>query len=342
VSDETKIKFEETVAFTFLQKKKKSHLFAFSKEEKALIHQKSRKRYKSIMSSSVATAYTLGVRTRAQKRRVGERDLWDLIVNNDDITFIHILPRLNSNDIKFLYEVNTETRALVKRSSRAGDLKEKFKVHEMSSISTLEVAWKNRKKKSLWPRHWTETYFCSEVAKTNKLELLKWAREEKKCEWDDRTIDAAAYQGNLEMVKYCVANECPIDEMACEYAAIGGQLEMLKYLHEEGKVPWTSGTAEWAAESGHLHILEYLVERKYDQYNEWACANAATHGHLDCLKYLHETAKAPWDYRAVRYAHENEHPECVQYLLDNNCPLPEDWSYENGELYASESESESE
>ena len=30
-----------------------------------------------------------------------------------------------------------------------------------------------------------ETYFCSEVAKTNKLELLKWAREEKKCNWDD-------------------------------------------------------------------------------------------------------------------------------------------------------------
>ena len=24
-------------------------------------------------------------------------------------------------------------------------------------------------------------------------------------------LDAAARQGNLEMVKYCVANECPID-----------------------------------------------------------------------------------------------------------------------------------
>ena len=53
--------------------------------------------------------------------------------------------------------------------------------------------------------------FLLEVAQTNKLELLKWAREEKKCEWDDRTINAAAEQGNLEMVKYCVANECPIE-----------------------------------------------------------------------------------------------------------------------------------
>ena len=59
-----------------------------------------------------------GVRTRAQKRRMGERDVWDLIVNNDDICFKHILPRLNSNDVKFLHEVNTETRKLIKRSSR--------------------------------------------------------------------------------------------------------------------------------------------------------------------------------------------------------------------------------
>ena len=84
-----------------------------------------------------------GVRTSAQKRRIEERDLWSLIVKNDDICFTHILPRLNATDLKFLYEVNTETRKLVKRSSRAGDLKEKFDVREMSSISTLEVAWEH-------------------------------------------------------------------------------------------------------------------------------------------------------------------------------------------------------
>ena len=68
-----------------------------------------------------------GVRTRAQKRRMGERELWDVIVNNDDICFKHILPRLNATDLKFLYEVNTETRKLIKRSSRAGDLKKRLK-----------------------------------------------------------------------------------------------------------------------------------------------------------------------------------------------------------------------
>jgi hypothetical protein len=251
-----------------------------------------------------------------------------------DVVEKHVLPRLNSNDVKFLYEVNTETRKLIKRSSRAGDLKKKFWIEEMSSISTLEFAWEH---KSLWSGLYLydETYFCAEVARTNKLELLKWAREEKKCKWDQDTINTAAQQGNLEMVKYCVANECPIDEDACGLAAENGHLEILKYLREEVKAPWDWRTAAWAADNGHLHILEYLVERKYDQFSGRACRLAAEYGHLDCLKYLHETAKAPWEWFAVREAHENKHTECLQYLLDNKCPLPDGWRYEDGTLRTS-------
>ena len=195
---------------------------------------------------------------------------------------------------------------MVKRSSRKGELKKGFKVKEMSSISTLEFAWEH---KWLWQRYWGEATFCEQVAKTNKLELLKWAREEKKCKWDRRTIIAAAYQGNLEMVKYCVANECPIDVLACARAAKNGHLECLKYLREEAKAP--------------------------SVFDKWACKLAAENGHLDCLKYLHETAKAPWDYRAVQVAHLNDHPDCLQYLLDNDCPLPSGWSYKDGKLYTS-------
>ena len=163
----------------------------------------------------------------------GERDvLWDLVVKCDDICFTRILPRLNRTDLKFLHEVNTETRKLIKRSTREGELKKKFKVNEMSSISTLEVALEN---KSLWPSDWTERSFCSEVAKTNKLELLEWAREEKKCEWNGKTINAAAGQGNLEMIKYCVANECPLDVRACAEAARYGHLEILNTYAKKSK-----------------------------------------------------------------------------------------------------------
>ena len=318
--------------FSFPSKKKEIAFIII----RAFKESESTKRRESMESSSAAAAATahnaLGVRTRAQKRRMGERDVWDLIVNNDDICFKHILPRLNRTDVKFLYGVNSETKKLIKRSSRKGDLKEKFKVRQMSSVLTLELAWEN---KSLWSSYWTdeEKSFCWRVAETNKLELLKWAREEKECKWDQMTINAAAEQGNMEMVKYCVANECPIDEMACACAAQNGHLEVLKYLHEEAKAPWDEYTATWAAGKGQLHILEYLVERKYDEYGMLACERAAESGHLDCLQYLHETAKAPWDSEAVRVARKNKHTECVQYLLDNDCPLPDGWRYEQGELH---------
>ena len=110
-----------------------------------------------------------GVKTRAQKRKVGRRDsLWDVIVNNDDICFQHILPRLNANDVKFMYGVNTETRKLVKRSSRKGDLEKKFNIGEMSSISTLEVAWEHypwARMTTKWKKRWTNHISATKLLK---------------------------------------------------------------------------------------------------------------------------------------------------------------------------------
>ena len=273
--------------------------------------------------------------TRGQKRRMAQRDLWDLIVNNDDISFKHILPRLERNDIKFLYDVNTETKALIKRAITSGiTLEDRFKIEEMSSISTLEFAWNNMdweaKDKDGYVMN--QAWFCYRVALTNKLELLKWIREEKECEWSCSTLTMAGSIGNLDMIKYCVANQCPLKDYACTATAEYGHLECLKYLHEEVKAPWDSVTGSVAALNGHLHILEYLSEHKYDEYDWTACGHAAWDGHFDCLKYLHETAKAPWNSKAVQAAHERNQAECLQYLLENDCPLPDGWSYEGGIL----------
>ena len=76
-----------------------------------------------------------------------------------DIVEKHVMCKLNGTDLKFLYGVNTETRKLIKRSSRKGELKKRFKVSEMSSESTLEFAWDE----SLWPSDWDETTFSREV-----------------------------------------------------------------------------------------------------------------------------------------------------------------------------------
>jgi len=152
-------------------------------------------------SGEVATRARTKKRDTAEERDSFVSSLWELIVKCDDICFKHILPRLNSNDVKFLYEVNRETRKLIKRSSRASDLKKKFQVNEMSSISTLEFAWEHfpwGKEVRYGRGFMEEQYFCMKVAKTNKLELLKWAREEKKCRWDEKTIKRAPLRYTLE------------------------------------------------------------------------------------------------------------------------------------------------
>ena len=88
-------------------------------------------------------------------------------------------------------------------------------------------------------------------------------------------------------------------------------------------------------------VYAILIILTLNKIFEYACEFVAKFGYLDCLKYLHETAKWPWNYLAVREAHKKNQTDCVQYLLDNNCPLPPGWLYEDRELY-SEIETESE
>ena len=83
------------------KKKKKSH-FAFIKEEKALIHQTTQNDTKASCLLLLPLIMLLGVRTRAQKRRIGVRDLWDLIVNNDDILFQTYPSEIEWTDLKIL------------------------------------------------------------------------------------------------------------------------------------------------------------------------------------------------------------------------------------------------
>ena len=110
-----------------------------------------------------------------------------------------------------------------------------------------------------------QAWFCAGVAFTNKLEFLKWAREVKQCEWDEKTIAAAALKGNLEILKYCFSNGCPCDEEeSCKQAADGGHLDCLRFLFDKVKPSRETEkeAAIQAACGGHLDILKYFVEER--------------------------------------------------------------------------------
>ena len=145
-----------------------------------------------------------------ERLKLGPTELWTgLVTHHKDVFVSHVLPKLNGTDRFFFSEVNRESRGVLEYAG-VDVLKLSWVVFQCSSISTLEWLWNNM----LWGGKDDEgdvvdqAWFCWQVAGTNKLELLKWAREVKQCQWDERTINAAARTGNLEMLKYCFSNGC--------------------------------------------------------------------------------------------------------------------------------------
>ena len=275
-------------------------------------------------------------RADMERLKLGPTKLWTgLVLHHKDVFVSHVISKLNRTDRFFFSKVNRESWSVLAYAGVELLLKLQWCVHECSSISTLEWAWNNTGwgEKSISGRVRDQAWFCWQVACTNKLEFLKWARDVKHCEWDEKTILQAAFEANLEMLKYCFSNGCPCDEKeACELAAIDGHLDCLRFLFDKVKPSrdMEEKAAMQAACSGHVDILKYLVEeRKISDEVKFDCmAIVAKFGQLDCLKYLVEEAKVPlndWGY--VAYTRYDEHPECENYLLEKGCPEPTDEQY---------------
>ena len=270
-----------------------------------------------------------------ERLKLGPTKLWTgLVLHHKDVFVSHVISKLNTTDRFFFKKVNGESLDVLKY---AGVNVSDWGVHECSSISTLEWAWNHMPwgEKDDRGRVMDQAYFCEQVAATNKLELLKWAREVKHCEWDEWTINRAAFGGNLEMLKYYFSNECPCDvheEESCKLAAYRGHLDCLRFLFDqvEPSRETEKNAALLAAVYGHINILKYLVEERKisDKVKILCVANAALCGYLDCLKYLVEEAKVPLDdWQYIASARYDEHPDCVHYLQEKGCPEPTDEEY---------------
>ena len=173
-----------------------------------------------------------------ERLKLGPTKLWTgLVVHHKDVFVTHVLPKLNTTDRYFFSDANSESWGVLEYAG-VDISKLCVSVHVCSSISTLEWAWNNMPwgKKRQSGRVIDQAWFCREVAATNKLEFLKWAREVKHCEWDEWPINQAADKGNLEMLKYCFSNGCPYDEEAsCKQAAGKGHLDCLRFLVDKVK-----------------------------------------------------------------------------------------------------------
>ena len=193
--------------------------------------------------------------------------LWTLVTDWPDVFEKHVLLSgyLNESDIKMFYECCRASRRAVIRAKI--ELQETFCIHELSSISTLNLAWEGFPwgERGRLPSGQVITlnqeFFCSRAAQTNDLKLLRWAREEKECAWDCLTSGMAAFKGNLDMLKYCCENGCEVHEGTCVEAAKYGNLACLEYLRSKN-CPWDERVCEVAHKNNHINILTYAVKNK--------------------------------------------------------------------------------
>jgi hypothetical protein len=202
-----------------------------------------------------------------ERLKLGPTDLWKLITEYPDIFETHVLLSgyLNETDMKMFYGSCRASRSAVKRAKIK--LQERFRVQELSSISTLELAWEGYPwgERVRFPDGrevpLNQEMFCCGVASTNDLKLLRWVREAKECAWDYHTSGRAAIQGNLDMLKYCCENGCEVHEGTCANAAKRGHLACLEYLRSKN-YRWDERVCKNAHENNHMDILTYAVKNK--------------------------------------------------------------------------------
>ena len=185
--------------------------------------------------------------------------LWKIVTDKQykDIFETHILKKLNELSFRVFREVNTESRDACRRSGR--------KLPETLEVTMWSGKWLSgklpEKKKETRKLEGKEAqyYFCSEAARMGNLALVRWLREVKKFDWNQRTIGSAAHNGHLHIVKYCMEQKCPRSKNACACAAKSGHLDILKYLHENG-APWNSWTCTFARKYNHPECLLYALD----------------------------------------------------------------------------------
>ena len=274
------------------------------------------------------------------------RSLWaGLVTHHRDIFVSHVLPKLNETDRYFFAEANTESLELLKYAG-VDVSNQGMSISECSSISTLEWAWDNTEWGGIYYDGTVkdQAWFCTQVAATNKLEFLKWAREVKKCEWNEWTINEAVFVGNLEMLEYCLDNGCPCDEEElCLLAVMNGHRDCVRFLCDRllfddfiVSQEMEADFATRAAEIGQVDILKYFVEeREMSDALKAECVTCSVReGRFDCLKYMVEEAEAPLDnWENIAHAWYGEYSDCLNYLREKGCPEPTEEQYERFERF---------
>ena len=68
-----------------------------------------------MMSKKRKSRKNVEARPTTKRVKNDNRLLWRLVTDHPDIFDTHVVPKLNGNDVKFFYDVNSESRGAIKR-----------------------------------------------------------------------------------------------------------------------------------------------------------------------------------------------------------------------------------
>jgi hypothetical protein len=277
----------EVVAFQI-----RSH-FTLHCENNAFLGSDDAQRRAHASRSTLSSNATIGMETRARKRKREYRDANAANAGEaipgllNDIVITDVLRSEYFDDPADLARLPVVSRGMRDAVAETGLQFKEHREYEALTLGCLSAVQRLQRQGRLS----RQEYLCAAAARSGQLEELQALRADG-WPWDEYTCAEAAFGGHLEVLQWARANGCPWGAITCMFAASGGHLEVLQWLRENG-CPWV----------------------------EWTCAAAARGGHLEVLKCLRANG-CPWDGFTCRLALQGGHIGVFWWAAQNGAPRP--------------------
>jgi hypothetical protein len=151
--------------------------------------------------------------------------------------------------------------------------------------NNLFVLLTNKYRKSFYIEDWMYS------AVYGNLKFIKWLYKHKPILLILADImDNAAYNGNLNVIKFLHKKGYRGTKYTTYNAVISGKLQLIKWFHRKD-YKFSQHAMDAAAMLGYLKILKWLNKYRSEGCTSWAFDFSAANGHLRILKWLHENIK---------------------------------------------------
>jgi hypothetical protein len=167
---------------------------------------------------------------------------------------------------------------------------------------------------------------CDAIASTGRLDILKWALD-MDCPWDESCANICASGGHMEMFHWIMSNRelFEINESRLvNDAALGGHLELLQWAIKEYGLKWNVFTFGWAVRSGNFELMKWARNNECP-WDARTCTAAARLGRLDVLEWARRE-NCPWDAQTCTAAAEKGHLHVLEWARSRESPCPWDGS----------------